>query len=566
VADRGAAVAIVGGTTMELDLRQVMRIVRRWWWIAVLVPLLFGVLAFVMTSRQQPKYMATATLFINPANGSGTTDYNSVLTAERLSKTYQKLAKNRAVLDKVIADLHLPMDADALGNDITAQADGETQLLSISVSDTDPARAAAIANGVAQHFQTYVVDDLSTTSATDVNSIGAVLSDLENQINTIKSQIDALQNQPNHDDATKNQIDSLTASLDRLQGTYGQLLTVSATLRANSAISGSQIQVAEAAVAPRVPYSPKKVVNVLLGLIAGTILATALILFLEYLDNTAKSTLDFGALVGAPLLSTVSRIPRLTQGRKQLFVLEHPKGGAAESIRLLRTNIEFASATKEIATLGITSANPGEGKSTMAANLAVTLAQAGFLTALVDADLRRPSQHRIFGVGNDRGLSTLLSAPDRPWEWAAVPTMLPNLTLLPAGPLPPNPADLLSLERMRELLTEMRHTFDVIVLDTPPALVVSDPLIVAAHVDGMILVAKSGKTRLDALRRAATTIQRGSVRIIGVIVNHQTGHGADGYYYTEYHAVDDSPKSGGRRGGQPESPPSLAAPEQPSAA
>jgi capsular exopolysaccharide synthesis family protein len=247
-------------------------------------------------------------------------------------------------------------------------------------------------------------------------------------------------------------------------------------------------------------------------------------------------------------------------------VLEHPKGGAAESIRLLRTNIEFASATKEIATLGITSANPGEGKSTMAANLAVTLAQAGFVTALIDADLRRPSQHRIFGVGNDRGLSTLLSSPDRPWEWGSVPTMLPNLTVVPAGPLPPNPADLLSLERMRELLTEMRHTFDVIVLDTPPVLVVSDPLIVAAHVDGMILVTKSGKTRLDALRRAAATIQAGSVRIIGVIVNQQAGRGTEGYYYTEYHAVDESPRSGSRRGGKPEPQSSLPAPEQSSAA
>lgn len=552
---------------MELELRQVIRSLRRWWWIAGLVPLLFGAMAFVVTNRQQPKYMATATLFINPANGNGATDYNSVLTAERLSKTYQKLAKNRTVLDQVIADLHLPMDADALGGHITAQADGETQLLTLGVSDTDPARAAAIANGVAQRFQTYVVGDLAATSTTDSASIAKVLDDLQNQITATKSQIDALKARPDAQDGTvQSQLTALSADLQNLESTYGQLLTLSATLRVNAAISHNQIQVAEPAVAPKTPYAPRKVVNVLLGLIAGAILAFGAIMILEYLDNTVKAVSDFGALVGAPLLSTVSRIPKLTEGRKQLFVLEHPKGGAAESIRLLRTNIEFASATKEIATLGITSANPGEGKSTMAANLAVTLAQAGFVTALVDADLRRPSQHRIFGVGNDRGLSTLLSAPDRPWDWGAVPTMLPNLTLVPAGPLPPNPADLLSLERMRELLTEMRQTFDVIVLDTPPALVVSDPLIVAAHVDGMILVTRSGKTRLDTLRRVATTMQRGSVRIIGVIVNHQTGRGSDGYYYPEYHAVDESPRGARRRRGPAEAPASLPAPERPSVA
>jgi non-specific protein-tyrosine kinase len=548
---------------MELDLRQVMRGIRRWWWIAGLVPLLFGVLAWGIASQQQPKYASTATLFINPAAGSGTLDYNSVLTAERLSKTYQKLAKNRTVLDRVIADLQLPMDAPTLAGQITAQADGETQLLSITVSDTDPARAAAIANGVAQRFQSYVVDDLSAASAADIDSFNAALTDLEAQIDAARKEIEALRARPDADDpAVQGQIDGLTALIEELQGAYGRLLSTSVELRANAAVSGSQIQVAVPAVAPLAPYAPNKPVNVMLGLIAGAILALGAILLLEYLDNTVKATSDFTTLVGSPLLSTVLAMPKLSQGRKQLFVLEHPKGGAAESIRLLRTNIEFASATKEIAILGITSANPSEGKSTMAANLAVTLAQAGFVTALLDADLRRPSQHRIFGAGNDRGLSSLLSSPDRSWEWAAQPTMLPNLTLIPAGPLPPNPADLLSLERMRELLTEMRHTFDVIVLDTPPVLVVSDPLIVAAHVDGMILVTRSGKTRIDALRRAAATMQRGAVRIIGVIVNQQSGRGSEGYYYTEYHAVDETPRDGGRRGGRQEPPAPLPVPEQ----
>ncbi|MEA2527738.1 MAG: tyrosine-protein kinase [Thermomicrobiales bacterium] len=547
---------------MELDLRQVMRILRRWWWIAGLVPLLLGALAFGITSRQQPKYAATATLFINPAAGSGTLDYNSILTAERLSKTYQKLAKNRTVLDQVIADLQLPMDASDLAGQITAQADGETQLLSLTVSDTDPARAATIANAVAQRFQSYVVDDLSSSSTADIDSINNLLKEIETEIETVQSEIERLQAQPNAGDPTvQGQIDALNARLQESQSAYGRLLSLSADLRAYAAVSGSQIQVAVPAVAPKLPYAPNKPVNVMLGVIAGAILAMGVILVLEYRDNTVKVASDFGALVGAPLLSTVTAIPKLNQGRKQLFVLEHPKGGAAEAIRLLRTNIEFASATKEIATLGITSANPGEGKSTMAANLAVTLAQAGFVTALIDADLRRPSQHRIFGVGNDRGLSTLLSTPERAWEWGAHQTMLPNLTLIPSGPLPPNPADLLSLERMRELLAEMRHTFDVIVLDTPPALVVSDPLIVAAHVDGMILVSRSGKTRVDALRRAAATMQRGAVRIIGVIVNQQSGRDSEGYYYTEYHAVDESPR-GGRRGGRSESPVSLSAREQ----
>jgi capsular exopolysaccharide synthesis family protein len=280
-------------------------------------------------------------------------------------------------------------------------------------------------------------------------------------------------------------------------------------------------------------------------------------MLLEYLDNTVKTTTEFTALVGGPLLAAVNAVPKLGLGRKQLFVLDQPKGGAAESIRLLRTNIEFASATNEIATLGITSPNPGEGKSTVASNLAVTLAQAGFVTALIDADLRRPTQHRVFQTGNERGLSTLLTMAERPWTWAARETMVPNLTLIPAGPLPPNPADLLSLERLRQILTDMRSTFDVIVVDTPPVLAVSDPLIIAAHVDGMVIVTSGGKTRLDALKRAADTLQRGSIRLIGVVINQQSSSGKDGYYYNDYHAVQEKITDSPRRRGHRASPPAV---------
>lgn len=548
---------------MELDLRQLSRAVRRWWWIALAVPMIVGVLALGISTRQQPKYAASATLMINPASASGTLDYNSVLTAERLSKTYQKLVRNQGVLNQVIADLQLPYTADELGKHITPLADGETQLMTISVSDTDPERAAAIANAVAERFQEYVVSDLTASSENDLASFDASLQELQGQIQTAQGELDTLNASADaNDPAVQGQIDGVNARLQTLQSTYAQLVALSTTIRANSALAGNQISIAERATAPEFPYAPNKVVNIMLGLIIGGILAIGLILVLEYLDNTVKSTTDFGDLVGAPLLSAVSAIPKLTQGRQQLFVLEHPKSGAAESIRLLRTNIEFASATKEITILGVTSANPGEGKSTMAANLAITLAQAGFETALIDADLRRPSQHRIFGLGNDRGLSTLLSVPTRTWDWAGQTTLLSNLTLIPAGPLPPNPADLLSLGRMRELLTEMRQTFDVIVIDTPPVLVVSDPLIVAAHVDGMILVSRSNKTRLDALKRAALTMQRGAVRIVGVIVNHQSGRATEGYYYTEYSAVDEAPQSNNRRGGRSDPPMSLTKPEQ----
>jgi non-specific protein-tyrosine kinase len=486
-------------------------------------------------------------MLVSPAASTGTLDYNSLLTAERLSKTYVKLAKNSTVLQNVIDELQLSMSQGELSKMITAASDGETQLLTITVVDIDPQRAADIANAAAEQFQNYVVGDLADSTENDLAVVTQTIDDLKTEIEDAETQIANLRAQPNASDPSVTaQIDALTARLDELQGTYGRLLSIAADLKTSNAIGGTPIKLAVPAEVPGGPFAPSKPVNVMLGLIAGAILAAGVMMLLEYLDNTVKATTDFPAAIGTPLLATVAAVSKLSPGAHQLFVLEHPKGGAAESIRLLRTNIEFASATKEIAVLGITSANSGEGKSTIASNLAVTLAQAGFVTAIIDADLRRPTLHRVFGVGNDRGLSTVLSAPNRSWNSVAQTTTLANLTVLPAGPLPPNPADLLSLERMQSMIAQMRGSFDVIILDTPPVLAVSDPLIVAQYTDGMIVVSRAGKTRLDALKRATATLQRGAVRIIGTIVNQQSGTAMEGYYYTEYTA-EEGPKAGSNR-------------------
>jgi capsular exopolysaccharide synthesis family protein len=537
---------------LEIDLRQLLRSARRWWWIVALCPFLLGSLAYVYTKHQTPLYEAQAKLFVDPS-GEGQVDYNSLLGGQSLTKTYEKLVKNRTVLTGVISTLGLQTTPDALANQISATADGETQLLLVTVSDADPNQAATIANEVATEFSAYIRDTSATAGGQSLDQIDAQITKIEAQINVYENQLTALQNGPDaNTDTVKSQIDSINSALDQLRPTYSTLVNSRSDTLIRQAITVDRVKVYEQAYAPGGPYSPRLKVNLMLAIIAGLIIAAGGVMLLEYLDNTVKTTVDFGALVGGPLLAAINSVPKLGAGRKQLFVLDQPKGGAAESIRLLRTNIEFASATHEIATIGITSPNPGEGKSTVAANLAVTLAQAGFVTALMDADLRRPTQHRLFQTGNERGLSTLLTMAERPWSWAARETMVPNLTLIPAGPLPPNPADLLSLERLRQILADMRSTFDVIVVDTPPVLAVSDPLILAAHVDGMVLVTSGGKTRLDALKRAAETLHRGSIRVIGVVINQQTTKTKDGYYYNDYHAVEekivDSPSRRGRNG------------------
>jgi non-specific protein-tyrosine kinase len=512
--------------------------------------MLIAALAFVYTSRQLPMYEASAKLLVDPS-GNGQSDYNTILSAERMTNTYQKLVKTRPVLELVVANLQTPLTVDDLSTMVSATADSETQLLTIHVSDTNPDRAALIANEVAKQFTAYVRETSSSANGETLAQLDAAIADIEAKIEATEDEIDAIEAGPDPDSATnEGKLAALNATLDQYTVTHGTLINTRSETQVRVAISVDPVRLFESAYPPAGPYAPALMVNLVLAVMAGGIIATGIIVLMEYLDNTVKATADFTSLVGGPLLAAVNIVPKLAPGRKQLFVLDQPKGGAAEAIRLLRTNIEFASATREIATLGITSPNPGEGKSTVAANLAVTLAQAGFVTALIDADLRRPTQHRLFETGNERGLSTLLTMDERPWSWAARETRVPNLTVIPAGPLPPNPADLLSLERLRQILAEMRSTFDVIVVDTPPVLAVSDPLIIAAHVDGMIVVTNGGKTRLDALKRTAQTLQRGAIRVIGVVVNQQGAKSKDGYYYTEYHAVEEKIGNSPRRHGQ----------------
>jgi non-specific protein-tyrosine kinase len=277
--------------------------------------------------------------------------------------------------------------------------------------------------------------------------------------------------------------------------------------------------------------------NVAIGIVLGGIVAVGLVVVLIYLDSTIKSTVDFQELIGSPLLSAVARVPNLMEGRQQLFVIDQPQSEASEAIRLLRTNIEFASAADEIATLIVSSPASGDGKSTVAANLAVTLSQAGFMTALIDADMRRPELHHIFQVRNDRGLSTVLTRTDVQWHQAAIETGMPNLVLIPSGPVPPNAADLLSQDRLGDMISDMKRLFDIVIIDTPPVLAVSDALTVAGHADGIVLVCRSGRTRIEAMRTSVEQMRRSATRMVGVVVNQEKAAAKNAYYSSEFEAA-----------------------------
>jgi len=217
--------------------------------------------------------------------------------------------------------------------------------------------------------------------------------------------------------------------------------------------------------------------------------------------------------------------------KPDLITLTDPRSPAAEAYRTLRTNLTFAGLDKPIETLVVTSAAPGEGKSTTLANLAVTMAQGERRTILVDADLRRPSLHEIFEVSNSRGLTTMFVEQEALEDPPLVESGVENLLLLPSGPLPPNPADLLGSHRMEEVIGVLRERADLVLFDAPPVIAVTDAAVLGTKVDGVLLVVRAGHTRREHAQRAKELLERVRVRVIGaVLTNAPVDITLGGYY------------------------------------
>lgn len=214
-----------------------------------------------------------------------------------------------------------------------------------------------------------------------------------------------------------------------------------------------------------------------------------------------------------------------------LITLTDPRSPVSEAYRTLRTNLEFFSLDEPIRTLVVTSPEPEEGKSTVLANLAVTLAQGGKRVILVDCDLRRPTQHTLFGLDNTTGLMTMMLDEAAQSDPPLRETPVDGLQVLPAGPLPPNPAELLGSHRMKETTTILLEQADMLLFDAPPVLAVTDALVLAVQTDGVLLVVKAGSTRREHVQRAKERLERVNARIVGAVLNNApTDSMLQGYY------------------------------------
>jgi non-specific protein-tyrosine kinase len=518
---------------VELDLRRLLQIaVRRGWLVLVLI-VVAGTAAWIRSSSETPVYSATAVMLVNPGVGQQMNEANAIYYSQQLAGTYQQMVTSGPVMRQVRDRLGV----EFLETGISASATEFSQFIHVSTTDTDPERAALVANIVVEEFVIYMQERSLERAETARSGMDIQIAALEDRIVEIDALIVQLQSSEQTDAVTQ-QIEDLRLERSFVVQSLTNLNTDAVTVSAEVLASSAQIEPVNEAFPPGRPFTPQPKTSLLLGAFVGLLLGLSMIALLEFMDNTVKPDQDIMGLAGAPLLATVPSLPRLQAGGGQVYAFTQSRSAASEAIRLLRTNLEFASAASPIRTLTITSPGAAEGKSTTTANLAVTMAQSGLKTVIVDADLRRPSQHRIFHSGDEQGLTTLLTNPGMPWLHASKKVALPNLYLIPSGPIPPNPSDLVSSQGFATILARIAADADIVLVDSPPVLSASDALAISAHTDGVLLVCQSSKTRSDTLRHAAQSLHRGGVRVVGVVLNRQKRQSGASYHGEYYGAAE----------------------------
>lgn len=524
-----------------MELRDYFYIALKWWWLFLLCTVLGAGAAFLVSSNMTPVYEASTLLMIgggvdvvNPTTGE-------LQTSEKLAQTYAELLKTRPVLRSVQDTLGLPEKPE-----VQVALVRSTQLLRITVSDTDAVRAAATADALAEEL---ILQSPSAPQRQEQQ----YRQFAEQQLTELQAEIDALAAavEEARDAGLAGTASAYQEEMNTRRATYSSLLGFLSSSATN------YIRVVEPAAIPESPTAPKTMQNTLLAAVVGAMLAGGAAFLIEYLDTSIKGREDVEELLGLPVLGYVGALPGNGDGTRTL-VTKDLTSPQAEGFRILYTNLRYSIPSgTERRVFMVTSAGPSEGKSVVTANLAAVVALAGKKTVVVDADMRRPRQHRILGHSTETGLSSLLIGEADGVEQLLQSTEVPGLYLLPCGTRPPNPAELLASPRMAEVLDQLCALADVILLDSPPLLAVADPGILAALATGTIMVAEPGSTSIEACAQALDILERADAKPLGMVLNRVQTKGRGGYgygygygygpYHYAYRYTDDTANGNGHR-------------------
>lgn len=358
----------------------------------------------------------------------------------------------------------------------------------------------------------------------------------------------------------------LTRLFELDENIYKMLMEKYEEARISEAGKLGNVRVIDRAEVPALPVGPRRLMNIVFGALLGLCFGVGIALFLEYLDTSIKTTYEVEKILALPVLGSIPAIDlenvstRTGQAKgdangvtaiaERLISHHLPRSPISEAYRMLRTNLQFLNPDRPIRSILVTSAGPSEGKTTTAANLAITMAQVGARTLLVDGDLRRPMVAGVFGIDGQPGLTELLIR-EGDLKKVARPSGIENLLIVPAGTLPPNPSELLGSQKMKAVIEAMKGCCDLVIFDCPPVITVTDAAVLAAEADIVLLVVQSGKTDREMAKRAKVLLNNVKANIAGVVLNNISPELQAGYYYY-YHYYHQAGGKGKSRRREPE--------------
>ena len=517
-----------------MELRKYFGIVLKWWWLILLAVLLATSASYYASNKTTPLYRTKTTLMVGKIMQNPDPSSETIYTGQQLANTYVQMVTREQVLKATVESLGWDIPWEQLTKQITANVVPQTQLIEIYATNSDPLIAKVLADTAAQQLIHLSPSGANQVSQDQLAFIQVQLADLQEKINVGKQNVTNLNveldaaNSARQIQDLQDQINVQETKLSNWQATYAELLKT---------IEGGDVNalnIVEEATTPTVPFTPNTRMNVLLAAAVGIVLAVGGIFLIEYFDDTLQAFEDTERLVNLPTLGKIGRINTNNKENK-LVVLESPASPVVDSFRMLRMNIQSISNWQPLRTILFTSAEPSVGKSVTISNLAVVMAQFGDRVILVEGDLRKPSIHNLFGITNANGLKDLIVKSDMTVSSCLRETKTENLKILTCGLAQISSVEALGSERMKIIIKELSTQADVILFDSPPALMFSDPYLLGKLVNGVIIVSKVGTTRKELLKRAINDLRTAGINLAGIVIQHRKGNDAYGYrYYRHY--------------------------------
>lgn len=509
-----------------VELRDIVIIVLKRWWLLLIATLIGVALGYGLTQQQTAVYAAKTTLFVGRSIRANDLNRTDIQTGQELALTYSEIARLQPVVQGTIDALQLSMSWQSLRSRIKVTQVAETQLIQITVEASSRDEAERIAAEVAR--QVILLSPSAGGAQADEETFAFVqqrLVNLQQSIANAQSELRDAELRLAAIDAGSIEAGALRVKIEGLENRlldwdnlYARLLSFISDMQATN-----QLSVIEPAQAQASPVRPRLTLNVAAAVFGMLALAILLIFLLEYFDDTYKDPDDLGRHLTLNLLGTVRQVAGKSPSDRLIAnQTASAYAFASEDYRLVYSKLHFAIQQLSQKIIMVTSVEQGDGKSLATANLGVAMAEAGLNVVIVDANLRRPSQHEIFELTNANGLIEVLHAPRQQLDLYLKHTSIMNLRVLTAGTLPLHSAGMLGSAQMKDLLNRLADEVDVVLCDSPEATGVADAAILAHQVAGVLLVMRRDRLSRSLIKEAIKNLEQVGANFVGAVVNHPT--------------------------------------------